>query len=85
MHPLLRTCGTYIANTKQRVPIEIIEPRSHDDLPSVPTLPRIDPHYLFLTLFYPLYSSLYPLPRQQHTYSTMEADLAGRAGKTAPI
>ena len=59
-----------------------IEPRSHDDLPSVPTPPRIDSYDLFLTLFYPLYSSLYPLPRLQHTY---HGGRPGRLCRQQPI
>jgi hypothetical protein len=45
--------------------------------------PRTDPHYLFLTLFYLLYSSLYPLPRQQHTYHGGRPRRQSR--QTAPI
>ena len=47
------------------------------------TPPRTDPHYLFLTLYYPLYSSLYPLPRQQYTYHGCRPCRQSR--QTAPI
>ena len=50
------------------------------------TPPRTDPHYLFLTLYYPLYSSLYPLPRQQHTYHECRPYRQCRQSRqTAPI
>jgi hypothetical protein len=46
------------------------------------TPPHSIPHLIFLTLFYPLYSSqyssLYPLPRRQHTYHSGRPCRLGR-------